>query len=156
MDKTKIKIKKKCRNCNKIFKRFLWRQEYYDKQNRKNAFCSRRCVYKYQKGKTNFSYKCGITTHDGYLIYSYGEYKGRLVHRIVMEKYLGRKLKKSEHIHHLDGNRKNNKINNLYLCIGNSDHMKRFHTSKKHKGFISGDNIRQANCRSQRNIGVRQ
>lgn len=36
-------------------------------------------------------------------------------HRHVMEKYLGRKLDKKEHVHHIDGNRANNDIKNLQL-----------------------------------------
>jgi len=34
-------------------------------------------------------------------------------HRVVVEKYLGRKLSTREHVHHIDGNPKNNSIDNL-------------------------------------------
>lgn len=34
-------------------------------------------------------------------------------HRLVMENYLGRSLGSDEHVHHIDGNPKNNAIENL-------------------------------------------
>ena len=34
---------------------------------------------------------------------------------MVTENYLGRKLKKNEVVHHIDGDRLNNQISNLYL-----------------------------------------
>lgn len=42
-----------------------------------------------------------------------------LEHRYIMAKHLGRCLDKNESIHHIDGNRQNNKIENLQLRIGN-------------------------------------
>lgn len=36
-------------------------------------------------------------------------------HRYIMENHLGRKLRKNELIHHIDGNPKNNDINNLQV-----------------------------------------
>lgn len=44
-------------------------------------------------------------------------------HRFVMAEFLGRPLKPNEHIHHIDGNKLNNKLNNL-LLITNSKHNK--------------------------------
>jgi hypothetical protein len=39
-----------------------------------------------------------------------------------MEKYLGRKLKKGEVVHHIDHNKKNDKIENLILCKNAFEH----------------------------------
>ena len=44
-------------------------------------------------------------------------------HRLVMEKTLGRRLKRSEHIHHIDENPSNNSIENLKL-VSPSEHSK--------------------------------
>ena len=44
-----------------------------------------------------------------------------LKHRFIMEKHLGRKLKASEDVHHIDGNKSNNKIKNLEI-IDHGEH----------------------------------
>lgn len=62
-------------------------------------------------------------------------------HRLVMQKKLGRKLKKNELVHHKDGNRKNNKKGNLELCktIG---HHKAEHRSRKDLRLLGERNIK--------------
>lgn len=45
-------------------------------------------------------------------------------HVLVMEKHLGRFVRKDEPIHHIDMDRLNNDINNLYLCEDYSEHQK--------------------------------
>lgn len=49
---------------------------------------------------------------------------GRIAeHRVVMERHLGRRLKRSEHVHHKDGNRQNNAIENLEI-LTSSEHTR--------------------------------
>ena len=59
----------------------------------------------------------------GYYEFTCGHFKGKGVHRVIMEKYLGRNLSKDECTHHCDGNPKNNKISNLELML-KGDHSR--------------------------------
>lgn len=45
-------------------------------------------------------------------------------HRLVMEKYKGRYLLKEEVVHHIDGNKENNIIDNLMLFATHGEHVK--------------------------------
>lgn len=54
-------------------------------------------------------------------------------HRYIMEQYLGRILAPEETIHHEDGNKKNNNINNLTLFKTKSDHNRYHKTGIKIK-----------------------
>lgn len=52
---------------------------------------------------------------SGYIEHTRGKNKGKLSHRIIMEGHLGRELLSSEHVHHKDGNKENNDIENLEI-----------------------------------------
>ena len=52
-------------------------------------------------------------------------------HRLVMEQFLDRTLETDEHVHHLDGNRENNSIENLEL-VPQWLHMQK-HAQKTHQ-----------------------
>lgn len=45
-------------------------------------------------------------------------------HRLVMEEHLDRYLYPDEEVHHIDGNRKNNNISNLWLCKDKGAHSR--------------------------------
>lgn len=48
--------------------------------------------------------------------------KAKKYHRYLMEKKIGRKLEKKEIVHHIDCNKLNNNIANLFLCSSISEH----------------------------------
>ena len=71
---------------------------------------------------------------NGYYEYTMGINKHRHVHVVVMEKYLGRKLKANEVVHHIDKNKHNNSINNLQVMTASDHarlHAKETYTTRK-------------------------
>ena len=80
-------------------------------------FCSRKCFEKYQK-EIHFGTK---PDSGGYFYLTHRGDRVR-IHRYLMEKYLGRKLESAEHIHHKNGNKKDNSIKNLEILSESSHH----------------------------------
>lgn len=76
---------------------------------------------KFQKRENNRNWKGGKSKRqDGYIII---RVNGKYIkeHRYLMEKKIGRKLKKYEIVHHIDGNPSNNNLSNL-LLLSLSEH----------------------------------
>lgn len=96
------------------------------------------------KGKTNGNWKGGIHFRkDGYILVRIGVlprcYKGKryeLLHRIVMERFLGRKLSKSEIVHHINGDRSDNRIKNLKIMLQSKHAKSHYKADKKTGRFI--------------------
>lgn len=53
---------------------------------------------------------------NGYVEYTVGPHKGRCVHVVEMEKFIGRRIKEGETVHHIDGDKTNNTLENLAFC----------------------------------------
>jgi len=106
---------------------------------RDRRFCSRKCI---STGENNGRWKGGKqkTSHGYITIYSLhhpfaSKNNWVLEHRLVMEKHLKRFLTPIEVVHHINGIKDDNRIENLRLFSSTSEHTKH-HTKKGIKGVI--------------------
>ena len=82
------------------------------------------------EGENHANWNGGLRSYSGYIQllkpdHPHTNGKGYVYkHRLVMEKYIGRYLKPEERVHHLDGNKVNNNIENLSLCENWGKHNK--------------------------------
>ena len=131
--KGRIKLKK-CQICG---------LEYGGRNSAGKRFCSSKCYGEYRKinysGNNHNSWKGGITYSNGYrYIYSPNNPNANHVgyvmeHRLVMEDKIGRFLDlKNEVVHHINKNRKDNRIENLVLMT-RAEHLKHHKDDTHHK-----------------------
>lgn len=98
------------------------------------------------KGSNHPSWKGGTyISHDGYrMIYCpidnpKNKWKYyRKEHIVVIEEYLGRKLAKGEVIHHIDGNKLNNTLNNLIVL--DQKHHRQLHAQLQSISYLLIEN----------------
>ncbi len=125
---TRSIITKVCDDCGKEEKKNLAEVIYSRSRKRCGKDYCKKCAYKnrvipdhgYKKSP---HWKGGRTlTKNGYYRISYGDNQGKYEHRVIYENFINRRLKKKEKIHHVDGNKLNNQINNLFLCENKKEH----------------------------------
>ncbi len=98
----------------------------YSKEHRENL--SKSHIGK-RKGFFNNKWNGGIKISNGYRyflnpIHPFATKDGYVMeHRLVMEKYIGRYLKPTEVVHHINKDTSNNVLNNLMLFANSSSHL---------------------------------
>ena len=90
------------------------------KKNRPGRFCSAKCR---NTGNSRSSAQKRGDMQRGRGDKTYVKEGGRHQHRVVAEKILGRTLIKGEIVHHKDGDKKNNSIDNLSIMT-QGQHMR--------------------------------
>lgn len=82
-------------------------------------------------GDKNPNWKGGVTRADRFYIKEMvGHKKYKLQHRLIVEKHLGRELKRTEHVHHINGDKTDNRIENL-IVLTKSFHHKLHHAHNR-------------------------
>ena len=96
-----------CKNCGKE------NEAAYDGR----KYCNAKCCGEHQVGRNNPNWRGGIHIQDGYVRLSIGNGKRIREHTLIAEQVLGHPLGKRIQVHHINGNKSDNRNCNLLICV---------------------------------------
>ena len=121
-------------NIKNIFMNLEEKKCYHCNKNKKISEFSRDCsktdgFYSYCKDcvrkKRGIKKRVSLGTWRGMSMYKSGQYlavNGRRIHRIIAEEKIGRKLEYHEHVHHINGDKLDNREDNLMVISKGKHH----------------------------------
>ena len=118
-----------CNGCKKIFSPSCQVRSYLRKKKRIVIYCSRYCYHKNRKPKPIC--KPYFVKSSGYFMI---RVNGKKIpyHRYLMQNKIGRKLNKKEVVHHINGIKNDNRLENL-IVMSMSDHISLHETEERVK-----------------------
>ena len=132
----RVSIEITCACCGKKFFEYPSNLRQRNKNQKGRYCCSRECRYKLIRGEGHYSWKGRYANTFGYIIIRDAlipeEFKPMITcghileHRLVMARHLGRCLLVTEAVHHINGVKADNRIENLEIT-NRSEHKIKYH-----------------------------
>lgn len=82
----------------------------------KRFFCCSDCYHAHNRGENHGQFAGGRFTAKGYWVIADGKGGRQYEHILKAEKVLGRKLRRGEVVHHINGDKLDNRNTNLLIC----------------------------------------